>query len=179
MPSQRKRRTDYLSHLKEGKEDNHRIFSAKRADGTFKSIEETRKEVTKIISASGKHLTRNEKVTVKGANGKKNQVEVTRKFSPHSFRKGFAVDRAGYYFQKFSSKSALDRYISSRLNNNQKLKDKLDIVRDRINKDRKTYRDLSRMEYAIFFTSVDLGHFRNDVMTAFYTDFKEVQRYIE
>ena len=40
-------------------------------------------------------------------------------------------------------------------------------------------RDLTREEYAIFLASVSLGHFRNDVITAFYTTANEVKNYYD
>ncbi|MGM2853637.1 hypothetical protein, partial [Bacillus cereus group sp. Bce028] len=60
-----------------------------------------------------------------------------------------------------------------------KLKQKLDAARERINKDRKEPRELTREEYAIFFTSVSLGHFRNSVIKDFYADLDEVMEYYE
>lgn len=171
----------YLERLREGKNPNERIFSSTRKTGelkgTFKSIGELRKEVTKIISDAGKHLKTTEKITLRGPDGKPKQVEVTKKFSPHSFRKSFALSRVGYYARKFDSKSSLDKYVSRRTSEDPKLKAKLDALRDRINRHRNTARDLKPSEYAIFFASVDLGHFRNDVITAFYTTFKEVEEY--
>ncbi len=170
---------EYLELLMRGKKDNQLIFSSKRLDGTFKPVEETRKELSKIFKQAGEHLTRNEEIQVKDKDGNKKIVEVKKTFSAHSFRKAFTLDRAAQYFQSFSSKSAIDKYVSERIKDNPKLKDKLDMVRARINKDRNTPRDLDRMEYAIFFASVDLGHFRNDVITAFYATKNDVQKYLE
>lgn len=176
-----KETADYLKELKAGKDDNHRVFSSKRADGTFKSVKETRKEVSKIIAKAGEHLTRTESVTlkIKDEHGNKITADVTRKFSTHSFRKSFACDRTAHYHQKFDSKASLNRYVASRVQKDPRLKEKLENVRERINKSRNTDRDLTQMEYAIFFCSVDLGHFRNDVVTQFYTTFKEVKSYLD
>jgi integrase len=172
-----KETAEYLQKLKTGKKEDQFIFSSKRANGTFKSIKEVRKEVSKIISDAGRHLTRKELVKLKDKDGNYKMVEVEKKFSSHCFRKAFALERTNQYYQKFSSKSAIDKFVSQQIKENPKIKEKLDIVRERINRTRKTPRDLTREEYAIFFTSVDLGHFRNDVITAFYTTFREVQDY--
>lgn len=174
---------NYLDSLRQGKGPNDRIFSSTRTHGegkgTFKSVEELRKEVTKVISNAGKHLETTKTVTVRDKDGKPKQVDVKQKFTPHSFRKSFALTRVGYYAEKFNSKSAIDKYISRRVKEEPKLKSKLDTLRNRINQHRKEERELRPSEYAIFFASVDLGHFRNDVITAFYTTFKEVEDYLK
>lgn len=172
----------YLDTLKDGKGANERIFSATRTQGegkgTFMPTKELRKSVEKVIAKAGSHLKTSKVVTVRDKNGKPKQVTVTQKFSPHSFRKSFALDRVAYYLGKFDSKSAMDKYVARRLAEDPNLKDKLATLRERTNKDRSEDRELNNKEYAIFFTSVDLGHFRNDVMTAFYTTLKEVEDYV-
>lgn len=173
---------NYLDSLRDGKNDNDRIFSAVRTQGegkgTFMPTKELRKAVEKVISQAGSHLKTTKEVTVRDKDGKPVQRTVTQKFSPHSFRKSFALDRVGYYLDKLNSKSAMDKYVGRRVKEEPKLKEKLDTLRDRINKDRKEDRDLNNRDYAIFFASVDLGHFRNDVITAFYTTYKEIEDYM-
>lgn len=174
---------NYLDALRDGKSGKDWIFDTKRtsgeAKGTFKSITEMRKEVTKIITKAGSHLTNEREITVRDKNGKPVQRTVKQKFSTHSFRKSFALSRVAYYLEKFNSTSAIDKYVSRRIDENGKLKGKLDTVRDRINNHRNEDRDLKPHEYAIFFASVDMGHWRNDVITAFYTTYKEVADYME
>jgi integrase len=170
----------YLQFLSAGKKPNERLFSSVRQeDGTFLSVEETRKEISRVISEAGKPLARTEMVKMKDAAGNDVMVPVEKKVSSHFFRKGFSLDRTQEYYNRFSSKSAIDKFIAEKIAENPKVKDKLDVVRDRINKDRKKPRDLTRQEYAIFATSMDLGHFRNDVISAFYTTFQEVERYFK
>lgn len=173
---------NYLDNLRDGKKGNDWIFSTVRsqgeAKGTFKPVQELRKEVTKIISQAGSHLKTTKEITVRDKSGKPVQRTITQKFSPHSFRKSFALDRVTYYLGKFDSKSALDKYVSRRVSEDPKIKEKLDTVRDRINQHRNEPRELNNAEYAIFFSSVDLGHFRNDVITAFYSTYKEIEDYL-
>ncbi|MGF7536551.1 site-specific integrase [Bacillus mexicanus] len=169
----------YLEELTAGKKLTERIFNPKRSDGTFLSVKELRKEINKVVSDAGQHLTRKEDVRIKNKKGKHTIVEVEKKASPHMFRKGFSLQRTMENYEKLSSKTAIDKYIAEKVAENPKVKDKLETVRDRINKDRNTKRDLTRMEYAIFLTSLDLGHFRNDVITAFYTTFNEVKDYFD
>lgn len=178
-----KETANYLDTLRDGKSGNDWIFDSKRtqgeAKGTFKSVKEFRKEVTKIITKAGSHLSNTREVTVRDKKGKPVQRTVKQKFSPHSFRKSFALSRVTYYLEKFDSKSAIDKYVTRRISDNAKLKNKLDTVRDRINSHRNEDRALKPHEYAIFFASVDMGHWRNDVITAFYTTYKEVADYME
>lgn len=171
----------FLESLTKERGEKERLFSTVRTKhnkGTFKSVKEMRKEVEKIISNAGKHLTKSIEVTVRDKDGKPKQVTVKQKFSHHSFRKSFALDRTSFYLKKFSSPSAIKKYVANRIKENPRLKEKLDTLRERINKDRKEDRKLTPMEYAIFFGSVDMGHFRNDVITSFYTTFKEVEAYV-
>lgn len=169
----------FLSELKKERDEGQVLFTSKRKNGTFKSIKETRKAISRIIDNAGEHLDRVESVKIRGKDGGHKWVDVKRSFSMHSFRKSFALERTQVYLDKFASRSALDKYVASRIKEIPKLKVKLDTVREKVNASRNTKRDLTKTEYAIFFTSVDLGHFRNDVITAFYTSFKEVQSYYE
>jgi len=171
----------YLDSLRQGKKEDERLFSTirtKHNKGTFKPVKELRKEVEKIISKAGKHLEKTVDVKVKDKDGKSKTIPVTQKFTPHSFRKSFALERTTYYFGKFDSKNAIDSYVARRIEENPDLKKKLDKLREFVNKDRKDWRDLKPIEYATFFASVDMGHFRNDVMTTFYATYKEIMDYI-
>lgn len=173
---------NYLDALRDGRSGKDWIFDTRRTQGegkgTFKSITEMRKEVTKVITKAGSHLTNEREITVRDKNGKPVQRTVKQKFSPHSFRKSFALSRVSHYLDKFDTKRGLDNYVSRRVKDNPKLKSKLDTVRNRINSHRNEDRDLNLHEYAIFFASVDLGHWRNDIITAFYTTYKEVEDYM-
>jgi integrase len=167
----------YLEKLADGKREDQRIFSMTNSDGKFKSIQTMRKEISKVIEKAGEHLGRKEEVTVKDKDGKKKTVEVKRKFTHHSFRKSFALERTKEYVDKFSSKSAVKKYNAERIKADPKLKQKLETLKERINKHRDKDRELKPSELAIFYASVDMGHFRNDVITAWYTSFKEVEAY--
>ncbi|MDQ0197078.1 tyrosine-type recombinase/integrase [Neobacillus ginsengisoli] len=176
----------YLVALKEEKgTEEGRLFVAKRKDGTFMSVKETRKEISRIVTDAGKHLTTTKMITIKDENGEKKEVEIEQKFSMHSFRKSFALERTHQYIKQFTSKHQVDKYFAQLIEEEKafsgepRLKEKLDTLYERINKDREHPRDITLVEYAIFATSLDLGHFRNDVITQFYTDFKEVRKYYE
>ncbi|WP_044338090.1 site-specific integrase [Rossellomorea aquimaris] len=170
---------EYLKNITEGKKDEERLFVSKKRDGTFKSMRQTAKEIEKLIRNAAKHLDRSELVRVKNNEGNYKEILVNRKFTPHSFRKSFALTRAGEYYERFSTKQSIDNYVRAKIAENNKIKEKLDSLRFRINKNRNRKRDLNREEYAIFFTSIDLGHFRNDVILSYYTSFKEVQEYLK
>lgn len=171
--------SDFLKELSVGKKPNQMIFTAKNKDGTFKSVVETRKAVQRIVKNASSEVRVTEKVTVKDENGKKKEIEVEKRFTPHSFRKGFAVNRTKEYLDRFHSSSAMKRYIQKRIKEDPKLAKKIQTLRTRLNRGRKTLRSLTPEEYAIFFTSVDLGHFRNDVIKAFYTTANEVKEYFQ
>ncbi|WP_349346911.1 hypothetical protein [Priestia megaterium] len=89
------------------------------------------------------------------------------------------------FYDKFSSESAIKSYVAGCIAEDPKLKEKLDTLKDRVHKHipaaerHKRGRDLTREEYAIFFASVSLVHFRNDVITSFYTPANEVKNYYD
>lgn len=185
----------YLEQLTTGKKPNQHVFTSKRRNGSFKSRQAMVKEVEKIIKQAGSHLNGTSQITMKNREGEKVTVDVHHHFTPHSFRKSFAVQRTMDYHNQFATKSQIDKHIAERIIENEKVKDKLTVARERINKHMydetgalktnpktgKVYvpRDLNRKEYAIFCTSLDLGHFRNDVITSWYTTFREIKSYVE
>ncbi|MET3690437.1 integrase [Priestia megaterium] len=185
----------YLAELTEGKKSNQHLFTSKRRNGSFKSRQAMTKEVEKIIKQAGNHLNETSQITMKNRDGEKVTMTVHHHFTPHSFRKSFSVRRTMEYHEQFSTKSQIDKHISERIKENEKVKEKLTVARQRINhhmydktgalktnpKTGSVYvpRDLSREEYAIFCTSLDLGHFRNDVITSWYTTFNEIKSYVK
>ncbi|MDX5880832.1 MULTISPECIES: hypothetical protein [unclassified Bacillus cereus group] len=170
---------DYLKTLKQGKGANQDIFTATRKDGTFKKKDVMRREIERVVSDAGASLTRMEKVIMKDQHGKRKIVEMEKKFTPHSFRKGYALERIQYYIKKYPTMSSMKKYIRERIKENDQIKGKLDTARARINRDRNELRKLTLEEYAVFFTSVDLGHFRNSVIKDFYANLDEVLEYYE
>jgi len=180
-----KETAEYIQSLTHGKKPNQRIFETTRSDGTYKSVKELRKEVSKVIASAGEHLTRQEPVKMKDKDGSEKVVFVTKKASAHMFRKAFAMAETKRFYDKFATKSAIRSYVAARIAEDPKIKEKLDTLKDRINKHipsaerHKRGRNLNREEYAIFFASVSLGHFRNDVITAFYTTMNEVKGYYD
>ncbi|MGF9893526.1 tyrosine-type recombinase/integrase [Priestia megaterium] len=170
----------FLKGLTEGKKPNERLFSFKRKDGTFLSVAEMRKSVTTVITNAGRDLARTEKVKVKDRDGKYKYVSVPRKFTPHSFRKAFALQRCHDYLKKIPSDPVkLQQYVQQLKDSDDKLKRKIETMEKRINASRKSHRSLRHDEVAIFLVSVDLGHFRKDIVTSFYTTFSEVQKYYD
>lgn len=170
--------TKTLQELSVGKKGGQMIFGAKNKDGKFKSVTETRKAIERVVSIAGRELQTTEKVKTKDQNGKRKIVEVEKRFTPHAFRKGAAVNRAKEYYDRLSSKTAIKNYVKER-SKDRKIAQKLEVYRKFINKDRKRPRALTREEYAIFFTSVDLGHYRADVINNYYTTMKEVLAYFD
>lgn len=170
----------FLKELTDGKKPNERLFSFKRKDGTFLPVSEMRKSVTNIITTAGREFTRTEKVRVKDKDGKYKYVSVQRKFTPHSFRKSFALQRCHEYLKKIpSDPKKLQEYVQQLKDSDSKLRSKIETMEKRINSSRKTVRQLRHDEIAIFLVSVDLGHFRKDIVTSFYTTFTEVQKYYD
>ncbi|GAB6742430.1 hypothetical protein bcgnr5412_55410 [Bacillus cereus] len=169
----------YLQSLKEGKGVGHDLFSAKRKNGEFKKKSTLRKEIERVVKDAGASLTRMENVIVKDREGNKKVVAVEKKFTPHAFRKGYALERIQYYLEKYPTLTKMDDYVAKRIKEDTegKIKKKLDVARERMNKDRSEEKKMTVEDYAIFFCSVDLGHFRNSVVKDFYSDLEEVLTY--
>lgn len=183
IPLDKELRTE-LSYMIAGKKDNHRVFLAKKNDGKFLSIKETRKSVSELVKQAGSHLSREQNITIKDKDGNKKIVTVQKEFSSHSFRKGFALERTVAYVQRFKSVQEAEAYIKERSKSNPKIWDKYQKVKQRINdprkqpdgtyKGRQTERDLTRLEFAFFCASVDLGHFRLGIVENYYCSPEEV-----
>ncbi|MDA2158618.1 hypothetical protein ABXV20_27555 [Bacillus paranthracis] len=173
-----------LSKLVQGRGNDKRAFVGKKLDGKFLSITETRKAVNRIVSEAGAHLKREEQITIKDRNGNKKQITVERKFSTHSFRKGFALERTVSYINRFKTHKDAEDYIRERAKENPKIWSKYQAVKRRINdpkqqkdgtyKGRRNPRELTKLEMAYFCTSVDLGHFRLGIVENYYCSPGEV-----
>lgn len=172
-----KETAEYLSELKKGLKDHQNLFLYQRKDDTKLSVEEMRKKIERIVNKAAEEFKTVDKVRIRDEKGNFKTVEVEKKFTVHSFRKGFCVNRTYDYLQKFSSQKVMDDYVSRRIAEDPQLRAKLRGLEERINKNRNTPRKINRQEYAIFFTSVDVAHFRNDVLTQYYTTYKEVEDY--
>ncbi|WP_186322762.1 hypothetical protein [Bacillus thuringiensis] len=167
----------YLLSLKKGKEPHHDIFTAKKKNGKFKKKDVMRREIERVVKDAGASLSRMENVIVKDREGNKKVVQIEKNFTFHAFRKGYALERIQYYIKKHPTMSSMKKYIRERIKENPQIKVKLDTARERINKDRNEARKLTLEEYAVFFCSVDLGHFRNSIIKDFYADLDEVLEY--
>ncbi len=152
----------------QGKNDGDRLFVGKRKDGTFLSIKDTRKRVSTIVKNAGAHLTREVDITVKDRQGNKKSVTITKSFSTHSFRKGFALNRVVMYLDKFKTREAAEQYIRERSRDNPKIWNKYKREINRLNRDRNTPREMTRLEMSYYMTSVDLGHFRLGIVENYY-----------
>ncbi|HDR4563388.1 hypothetical protein AT258_18745 [Bacillus wiedmannii] len=188
IPIDKELRTE-LTKMLDGKAENSRAFVARKSDGKFLSIKETRKSVNKLVSDAAEHLKREKVITVKDKDGNKKEVTIQKKFSTHSFRKGFALERTVSYLDKFRSHKDAEEYLRERSKENPKIWQKYQEVKKRINnprqqkdgtyKGRRTARELTRLELAYFACSTDLGHFRLGIVENFYCSPQEVTEHYQ
>lgn len=171
--------SDYLRTLKKGRKDDQNIFLYQRKDGTKKSVEEVRKAVSDIVKSAGAEFSRVDREQIRDEKGNIKYIDVKKDFKTHSFRKGFCVKRTHEYLKKFENPEEMKKYIEKRVAEEPKLQGKIKNLYERINKSLLDPRGIKPSEFAIFFTSVDVGHFRNDVMTSYYTTYKEVKKYYD
>ncbi|PHE23611.1 hypothetical protein [Bacillus toyonensis] len=157
-----------LTKMIDKKSDDTRAFIAKKMDGKFLSINETRKKISRFVKEAGKHLTREETVSVKDRDGKKTSITVTKEFSTHSFRKAHALQKVVDYLDKFKTREAAEEYIKERSKAEPKIWSKYKREINRLNRDRNKNREMTRLEMAYYMTSVDLGHFRLGIIENYY-----------
>ncbi|ASK17788.1 MULTISPECIES: hypothetical protein [Bacillaceae] len=180
----------YFKSLTEGKDPKQNLFTITNQRGVkkgeIKSARQIEREMNKIYAKAGAHLTKEVKTYIRVPNGKyrdkngkektrwkKQTVTVTQTFSHHSFRKGFASGRLMEYLG--SSKTKIENEIARRIREDKKgiVKAKLDEV------EKRRGRKLELDEKAVFLTSLDLFHYREDIVTMFYTTHEEVQSYLK
>lgn len=78
IPIDKELRTE-LTKMLDGKAENSRAFVARKSDGKFLSIKETRKSVNKLVSDAAEHLKREKVITVKDKDGNKKEVTIQKK----------------------------------------------------------------------------------------------------
>lgn len=180
----------YFKSLTENKDPKQNLFTITNQRGAkkgeIKSARQIEREMNKIYSRAGAHLSRERKTYIRIPNGtytdkngnkktrwKKQTVTVTQTFSHHSFRKGFASGRLMDYLQ--SSDTKIKNEIARRIREDRDgiVKAKLDEV------EKRRGRALNLDEKAVFLTSLDLFHYREDIVTMFYTTHEEVQSYLD
>ncbi|WP_283746244.1 hypothetical protein [Bacillus cereus] len=185
-----KETAEYFKSLTKDKGADQNLFTITNQRGTrkgeIKSSRQIEREMNKIYAKAGAHLTREHKTYIRIPNGsytdkngnkktrwKRKTVTVTQTFSHHSFRKGFAAGRLMDYLQ--SSKTTIDKEIARRIREDKDgiVKAKLKEVEER--RGRALYLD----EKAVFLTSLDLFHYREDIVTMFYTTHQEVEAYLQ
>lgn len=167
----------YLEDLSSEKKSGNYLFEVRKKDNRLKSREQIRQQVSKVISAAGASFERVEIVKSKDKDGNEVAKEVIKKFTTHSFRKAFALERTKDYYLTMSTQEKRQRLLEKRFRENPKVEGKYYRQLDRINSKRNVSREMTREEVSIFLTSVDLGHFRTDVINMYYCNFGDVKRY--
>lgn len=157
-----------LTKMIDNKKDDTRAFIAKKMDGKFLSINETRKKISRFVKEAGQHLTREETVSVKDRDGKKTSITVTKEFSTHSFRKAHALEKVVEYLDKFKTREAAEEYIKERAKAEPKIWSKYKREINRLNRDRNKNREMTRLEMAYYACSTSLGHFRLGIVETYY-----------
>ena len=187
-----------LKSLVENLQPAQKIFELRRKDGTLLSGEESRKIVHRYIKEAGVDFYEVEKREIKQKNGTKIEVDHTKNFAFHSIRKAYALKIMGLYIDKIKSQKDIIKEVERISKRDPKILDKYQKLINRSNyyrveKNKKIVREnkerlklklpkspllplkteVSIKSAVTFFTSIQLGHFRNDIVTNYYCTFEE------
>jgi len=168
----------FLENLTEDLNDDDYIFDSRKRNGDQKSREEMRKSISAIVKEAGQEFGKVSTFKEKNKEGKEIEKKVNVSFTTHSFRKAFALERASEYYQALSSDKKMREILFQKFDDNKKVEEKYYSQLRRINEKRKEDREMTRDELAIFLTSVDLGHFRTDVINMYYCNIQEVKKHL-
>lgn len=187
-----------LKSLVENLQPAQKIFELRRKDGTLLSGEESRKIVHRYIKEAGVDFYEVEKREITQKNGTKIEVDHTKNFAFHSIRKAYALKIMGLYIDKIKSQKDIIKEVERISKRDPKILDKYQKLINRSNyyrveKNKKIVREnkerlklklpkspllplkteVSIKSAVTFFTSIQLGHFRNDIVTNYYCTFEE------
>ena len=187
-----------LKSLVENLRPDQKIFEFRRKDGTLLSGEESRKIVHRYIKEAGVDFYEVEKREITQKNGTKIEVDHTKNFAFHSIRKAYALKIMGLYIDKIKSQKDIIKEVERISKRDPKILDKYQKLINRSNyyrveKNKKIVREnkerlklklpkspllplkteVSIKSAVTFFTSIQLGHFRNDIVTNYYCTFEE------
>ena len=188
----------FLKSLVGDLQPNQKIFELRRRDGTLLSGEESRKIVHRYIKEAGVDFYEVEKREITQKNGTKIEVDHTKNFAFHSIRKAYALKIMGLYIDKIKSQKDIIKEVERISKRDPKILDKYQKLINRSNyyrveKNKKIVREnkerlklklpkspllplkteVSIKSAVTFFTSIQLGHFRNDIVTNYYCTFEE------
>ena len=166
-----------LERLVDGLGPKQRLFEFKRKDGSYMSIEGARKVVSRYVEQSGQASEQTVKKVHKDQHGVEKIVEAKSTFTHHSLRKAFAHETMVRYINEIKTKDDIKMELEKLTKVDPKVKGKFDRLVRRGNKyrNKKTLplKDISLRAAIIFFTSVQLGHYRNDIVVSHYCSYKE------
>jgi len=187
-----------LKSLVENLQPAQKIFELRRKDGTLLSEEESRKIVHRYIKEAGVDFCEVEKREITRKDGTKIEVDHTKSFAFHSIRKAYALKTMGLYIDKIKSQKDIKEEVERLSKRDSKILDKYKKLINRSNyyrveKNKEIVdKNKERLELKLpkipllplktevsiktavtFFTSIQLGHFRNDIVTNYYCTFEE------
>lgn len=166
---------EFYKEITDGKKDNTLIFTLKRPDGTDMSLTEavlyTNNKVRDVARETGVNYITT--ITKTDENGNKKEVEVEMRYTTHSNRRDFAGReyRKTSQWSKETIKEKIANYLNLQGSNKEKILDRIDKERTRINYHRisagKPERDFTWEEYRRLYVALLLAHSRIDVVTRY------------
>lgn len=155
---------------------NQQLFELKTKEGRIMSTEEGRKLVHRYVSEAGKEFAVDNK-----------------RFSTHSLRKAFARRNMEDYIDKIKTQTNVEAEVRRLSERDSKVAVKYESLYKRFNNyriekneeieknnkknltsvEKLPLNEVSVKEAVIFFTSIQMGHFRNDVVSSYYSNYNE------
>ena len=159
------------------KSDDKELFQFRKKNGDKLSKKKSRDMINERMRNVLKPLSINKTVEYKDENGNKLETEIQQNFTFHTFRKSFSDSRVRKYIDDIQQKGGREKILEGlyEREGKEKIDKKLKVMLNKINKNKseKNKRELNDLEICLFATSVDLGHYRLDVMTQFYVNKKD------
>ena len=178
VPFMNQNEKEFVHGLVQGKGENTPLIQLTKGDGKLLSKESTATLLDRQVKRAGEKVFGTKESIIhykfRDEDGvmrwKSTTVEQSIKF--HSSRKAFNNIRFDNYITSDNLREQLDERRRDK-----KVDEKYRAALKRINKKRtSSEREMHDYEIAIFLTSLDARHFRNDVITAWYLDRAKVQK---
>lgn len=165
------------------KSSENRLFQYYKKNGDKLSDKKSRDLINDTLRNSTKEFSVEKEVTYKDRTGNKQTTIVKQNFTYHSFRKAYAHNQMMNYIHTIQkdSRAAILNDLYER-ESKEVIDEKIQIMTEKVNQhkeNKETYRNLNDLEICIFAVSVDLGHYRADVVSQFYINKKDYTQYFK
>lgn len=154
-----------------------RVFEFIKKDGKIMSVDEARRVVDRYVKIAARDFNEESNRKIINSNGQETIVKHRSEFAFHSIRKAFALKIMQRYIDKINNQKDIEDEVKRLAKRDPKVLDKYERLVKRFNqyriKNSLPMKEISKKEAVTFFTSIQLGHYRNDIVSSYYCTFEE------